>query len=322
MVVQSLSHLPPRFLFLGAFTIASFFIITTLRWRSSNFSQLATPSDGCYPFPNAADVQIIVKTGANEIYEKLPTQLVSSLQCYTNPELLIFSDLEQVIGSHRVHDVLANVTESVKNGSSFNYYHELQEMKKNRQEINQVTQSGTDGWDLDKFKFLHMLVKTWSLRPGLKWYVFIEADTYLFRSNLFLWLDRYDSRKPLYFGSAAWMNDEAFSHGGSGFILSGAALAQYVAGDYEVAVKWDETMKKQQYGDQGLTRALLEKKVELTNKWPSIQGESPPTLPFGPGPGSNGEYWCQPLITMHHVTPDDVARVWEIEVQRPNQKVR
>lgn len=263
---------------------------------------------------------MIVKTGANEIYEKLPTQLLTSLRCYENP-VLIFSDLEQVIGTHHVHDALANVTESVKVSPQFNYYNKLQQMRKDRQDINTKDQKGQAGWDLDKFKFLHMLEKTYYSKPGLQWYVFIEADTYLFRSNLLLWLKRLDSSKPLYLGSPAFANDDLFSHGGSGFILSGAALAQFAYGDSGIAARYDEKMKKEQYGDQGLTNALRDKKIDLTSAWPSIQGEAPSTLPFGPGPGDNGEYWCQPLVTMHHVSPDDVARMWEIEQARPNQEV-
>lgn len=323
------SRFSQRFLLISSFILCSFFIITAFRWLTPS-SPFEPPiydwdseslASSCHDFPNSADVQIIVKTGANEVYEKLPTQLLTSLRCYSNHQVLLFSDLEQEIGPRHIYDVLANVTESVKAGPEFKYYRTLQELKENRQDISTTEQRGGSAWDLDKFKFLHMMEKTWTLRPGLKWYVFIEADTYLFRSNLLLWLQRLDASKPLYLGSPAFAHDESFAHGGSGIILSGTALAQFADGDPGIAARYDEKMRKEQYGDQGLTRALRDKNVELSGRWPMIQGESPKTLPFGPGPGSDGKYWCQPLITMHHVSPDDVATVWKLEQERPDQRV-
>lgn len=50
-----------------------------------NFS---TPCDG---FPNTDDIMLVMKTGATEAYDKLPTQLLTSLQCM--PDFLLFSDL-------------------------------------------------------------------------------------------------------------------------------------------------------------------------------------------------------------------------------------
>lgn len=50
-----------------------------------NFSQ---PCDG---FPSTKDVMVVMKTGATESFEKMPTQLLTGLQCV--PDFLLFSDL-------------------------------------------------------------------------------------------------------------------------------------------------------------------------------------------------------------------------------------
>ena len=51
----------------------------------SNFS---TP---CGNFPNTSGILLVMKTGATESYDKLPTQLLTHMQCL--PDFLIFSDL-------------------------------------------------------------------------------------------------------------------------------------------------------------------------------------------------------------------------------------
>jgi hypothetical protein len=50
-----------------------------------NFS---TPCDG---FPNTDGILLVMKTGATEAFDKLPTQLLTHMQCL--PDFLLFSDL-------------------------------------------------------------------------------------------------------------------------------------------------------------------------------------------------------------------------------------
>lgn len=342
---MSLLPVPPRYLYTIVFVICIFALLGSIRSlpaSAGSFTQISPPDvpahsfpvSGqsssaksqfdirCGDFPNADDVQIIVKTGANEIYEKFPTQLLTELRCYDN--ILVFSDLEQDIGPYHVYDALANVTESVKQSSSdFDYYRTLQEYKETGQDIatlRPTTGSGA-GWNLDKFKFLHMLEKTWTMRPGYKWYVFIEADTYLVRSNLLLWLQRFDVSKPIYLGSPTSLNGENFAHGGSGVILSGVALAAFAENKPGIAAKYDEEVKNNVYGDYMLMKALKIAGVELTPVWPMLQAEKPNTIPFGSGPGSGTRHWCQPSVTMHHITSNEANSLWNFEQRRPDMMV-
>ena len=277
---------------------------------------------GCDVFAKSAGVQVIVKTGANEIYEKLPTQLLTSLRCYE--DLLIFSDLEQRIGPHHVHDALDNVTESVKlDNPDFDYYRTLQEYQKNGQDLGTL-KGGDAAWNLDRYKFLHMLEKTWRMRPDRDWYVFIEADTYMVRSNLLIWLARLDPSKPLYLGSPTFVGADAFAHGGSGIILSKGAMAKFFEGGPAsgVAASYDETMKLSGLGDHALMKALRDKGVEFSHRWPMLQAEKPTTIPFGPGPDNGVRHWCQPIVTTHHITPDEASTIWQFEQRRATPQVR
>ncbi|CAG8952316.1 hypothetical protein HYFRA_00001061 [Hymenoscyphus fraxineus] len=237
-------------------------------------------------------------------------------------DLLLFSDLEQHLGSHYIHDVLKNVAEEVKaNNPDFDYYRTLQEYKKNGEDIRKIKEHTHEaGWNLDKYKFIRMLEETWKMKPGKKWYVFIEADTYLVWTNLLLWLDRLKSTQPLYFGSPAYYDEISFSHGGSGYVLSGAALSKFSENNTELVARYDTVAQMETYGDFVLTKALMEQGIEFTHKWPLLQGEKPSTIPFGPGPDSGTRHWCQPIITMHHVNPEETNSIWLYESERPDVK--
>lgn len=261
-----------------------------------------------------------MKTGANEVYDKVPTQLLTSLSCYR--DILIFSDLEQQFGGYRIRDAVENVPMTVRRGNAeFNYYYKLRYYKKHGKDVGKLRESdGTAAWELDKYKFLHMLEDTWRLRPGQKWYFFLEADTYLVQANLFHWLRRLDPSQLLYFGSIAF-HKAPFAHGGSGFLLSGVALSKFVKGDHGVIDRHDELMKDEPFGDYVLSQALGAKGVNLTNAAPMLSAEKPTTLPFGPGPAGLDSHWCRPIVTMHHITPQEASTLWELERQRVDPTV-
>jgi hypothetical protein len=268
------------------------------------------------------DIVVVLKTGANEVFEKLPTQILTMLQCVDN--LLIFSDLEQQIGAYHVHDALDGISEEVKAGNpDFDYYRTLQEYKKNGQDISKIKdETGESAWNLDKYKFMPMLEKTWQMKPNKKWYVFIEADTYLIWSNLLLYLDRLDPSELVYRGSPTYSNDEAFAHGGSGYILSGSAMSKVFQSGVGVAAKYTPKVKDESMGDYMLMKALRAEGVDMRGVWPILQGEKSSTIPFGGGLDNGARHWCQPVVTMHHISASEVSEVWQYELKRPHPMVR
>ncbi|KAI9734208.1 MAG: hypothetical protein M1834_002308 [Cirrosporium novae-zelandiae] len=267
----------------------------------------------CEAFPDPGDLLIVVKTGATEAYAKLPVQLVTNLQCAKN--FLIFSDLEQDIGKYHLYDALDNVSANVKyEHPDFQLYWKQKEYYANGEDISSLKVNNA-GWNLDKFKFLHMMEKTWSMQPHYNWYFFMEADTYIIWSNLLTWLKQFDPIMPLYVGSPTQISDTAFAHGGSGYLLSGATM-QRLADDPGIGQRYDSQMLGTCCGDHMLGIALREKGVQLGSAWPMINGEKGRTLPYA------RDQWCQPLITMHHVNPEEMSQMWKFEQRRKNFEVR
>lgn len=122
--------------------------------------------DFCNAFPDPGNLVIILKTGATELHAKAPTPLASSLRCVREP--LIFSDLEQRLGQHQVHNALANVTPSAMEGNKdFDIYRKQQQyVAEGREadlpELSAIpipsddwqTKGKSAAWSLDKWKFL------------------------------------------------------------------------------------------------------------------------------------------------------------------------
>ncbi|PTU20054.1 hypothetical protein P175DRAFT_0502200 [Aspergillus ochraceoroseus IBT 24754] len=267
----------------------------------------------CQAFADPGNVLFVIKTGATEVYEKLPTQLLTTLGCVD--EFLIFSDLEEQIGPYHVRDTLADFNETLKATlADFELYRLQQEYRRTGQDMAQL--KGGSAWILDKYKFLHLVEKTWNERPGREWYFFIETDTYVVWTNFILWLRQISPPKdPLYLGSVAYVAGEPFAHGGSGFLISGKLLERLVGQNPGMANRYDDSFSNQCCGDFVLAHTIrTELDIGVRNYWPQINGEKPSTIPFGP------THWCQPVITMHHLHPRERATIFEFEQARPDLK--
>ncbi|PWY76967.1 hypothetical protein BO70DRAFT_363527 [Aspergillus heteromorphus CBS 117.55] len=263
-------------------------------------------------FADPGNVLLVIKTGATEIYEKLPTQLLTTLGCSEN--YLIFSDLDEQIGPYHIQDALANFTQSLKDTlPDFHLYLKQQDYRRTGQDIAKLKKDGHDAWTLDKYKFLHMVEMAWNERPDMDWYVFIEPDTYLVWSNMLLWLQTLSPQDELYMGSVAYVISEPFAHGGSGYVISGQLLKRFVGENPGMANRYDEVFTRECCGDFVLARTIKQEiNVGVQNFWPQINGEKPATLPFGP------THWCQPVVTMHHVEPRERSTIFDFEQAREN----
>ncbi|OJD39770.1 glycosyltransferase family 31 protein [Diplodia corticola] len=152
--------------------------------------------------PGADDILVVLKTGATEAHAKLPIHFSTTLHCA--PHYALFSDLDDTIAGHPVHDTLADVPAAVQSAhpDAFAFYHQLRAWQ--RAGVNITAKASSDpslhqkAWDLDKWKFLPLMQKALAAAPGphTKWFVFIEADTALMWSNLLRWLPRLDASKP------------------------------------------------------------------------------------------------------------------------------
>lgn len=296
--------------------------------RSSSTSVLSddVPPDQkedqlCAEFTGSDRVLVTVKTGATEANLKIPIQLSTSLRCA--PNVLIFSDMVQEIGDHHVYDALENIPDEVTaNNSDFDIYRMQQELKDPQKVIEQLSSmrdprmpEDLAAWTLDKYKNIHIVEEAWKLQPNKDWYFHIDADTYVVWPTLLQWIQKLDPSMESFIGSMAYVIGLPFAHGGSGMLMSRAVVQNLVVKHNGTAAKWDYSMHENCCGDWVLAQALKEYGIDVKNAWPVINGETASTIPFAE------DHWCQPLVTMHHLTPLDFEQLGRFELQRPNKAV-
>jgi hypothetical protein len=247
----------------------------------------------------------------------------TTLQCARN--VMIFSDLEQEIAGYQLHDALADIPQAAMDGNSdFEFYQKLKEAKKYGQ-IEKMLKDVHDprttkdlaAWTLDKYKNLHILEKLYAAHPDKEWYLMIDADTYVVWSNLLTWLSQLPNATStqLYLGSPAVISGVSFAHGGSGILLSQSTMYDLAVTNNGTAASWDRPIHDHCCGDYVTALALKKSGILLKGSWPTINGEKPATLPFGP------THWCQPVVTMHHVQPNEMNHIANYELSRNNTRV-
>jgi hypothetical protein len=181
----------------------------------------------------------MVKSGSNVIRHRLPPHLrttLSSRKCV--PNYVIYSDKSETINGFKTVDVFANVSSTIRETEDFQQFyvkHKKREPKAERHtktskhdrvmHDNQKLQNGA--WRLDRFKFVPAFIHAVNNWPDMKWYIFMEADSYLFLDNVFQYLSTLNSSESLYIGSATLstkFEGAAFAHGGAGFVVSQGAI--------------------------------------------------------------------------------------------------
>lgn len=214
---------------------------------------------------------------------------------------------EQQIGKYHIYDSLDRVDDKIKEKyNEFKLYQAQQECPVSQKDCT----AGMDGgWELDKFKFVNMIIRAWELRPDQEWYVFAEADTYVVWPTLVHWLrNKVNPRDNVYIGSVAMISGFPFAHGGSGYIVSGALMRKMA--QIPDITKYDDKAGDECCGDVVFARVAKEVGTKVMNAHPMFNGEKPNTLPYGPG------HWCEPLFTMHHMNSEEISGVWQYEQTR------
>ena len=164
-----------------------------------------------------------------------------------------------------------------------------------------------------------MVNRTFHEYPGKKWYVFIEADTYILWSSLLDYLSTLDPSQPLYAGSRVYVGDVAFAHGGSGFIVSHPAMQSMVQ-HYQAQQEDIERFVDQHWaGDCVLGKIFADIGINLTEIWPHMQGDHPGNVAYvGPDGRSmraaaEKAYWCKQAVSYHQMRPDMIHDLWQWE---------
>ncbi|KAI0022526.1 glycosyltransferase family 31 protein [Xylariomycetidae sp. FL0641] len=291
------------------------------RSRVSSYPDLSVTDDAVGPFcPDSAlqdDVLVVLRTGATEALEKLPVHFDTTLRCV--PHYVIYSDMEEDMGSHHLYDILDQVNETVKNTApEFDLYKRLR--AQGRRGLYYQTVFGTGpagavenpGWKLDKWKFLPMVERALQHRHGAKWFVFIESDTYLIWPTLLAYLGQFDAGKPHYIGKPMLIGDDLFAHGGSGFVLSRPA-AERVARHWRAhEAAYDAYTMDEWAGDLVLGQVLRDAGIELLWALPHFQGTSLDALDWATAE-LDKLAWCYAPATFHHMNKPTAKMLWAFE---------
>ena len=291
---------------------------TTLELKKTSKSpSIAPPNLPPNISPNS--ILVLVKTGSTSLWRRLPMHLSTTLSSpLLTPNIAIYSDSPSYILSHPIIDVLANTSSSLKASPDLELYRKALDL----QDTNLYLESGSmegdfylpGGWRLDKYKFLPLVqhaANEWKGK-GIKWYVYMEDDNYYFWPQLYAWLASFDSSKPYFLGSPAFRLGEDFAHGGSGFIISQAAMDLSFGKDAHLADKYESYAAERCCGDQVLSHVLhehgVERYIELDGTgWAGLQ-----SLPFW-RIGFGGWNWCSPILNVHKVHQEDVSKLWRFE---------
>ncbi|KAK3689661.1 hypothetical protein B0T22DRAFT_461996 [Podospora appendiculata] len=289
--------------------------------------EFKTVQELCGSFPNhlVQRIQPVLKMGHGEDPEKIDAQLGSVSACFGLEELLVFSDLNDTIRGRHVIDVLANLPRAYRtNNTDFDNYEAMYELQRSHKlTAGNDPARGKNGWRLDKYKFLAEVERAWLMRPGRDWYCFFETDTYIVWDNMFRFLSILDPAAPLYMGSPSpGRFDEEnkietwFANGGPGFVLSRGAMEKLMArrssasGEFTEApltLKGVDLVRNDCCGDSMLGWILWKAGIPLSGFFPMFNTYPTHSIPF------TARTWCQPVLTMHKTSPEDMVELWRWE---------
>ncbi|OJJ43668.1 hypothetical protein ASPZODRAFT_136122 [Penicilliopsis zonata CBS 506.65] len=279
-------------------------------------AETQTQASGCPSLPGLEDVLVIMKTGVTEALEKVPVHIRTTLRCV--PHYTIFSDFEEDIEGVRTVDVLRSVSKATKEtDADFAIYNRVLQHGRPglieddlHDEANSAFgKPGNPGWKLDKWKFLPMIDEALQARPEAKWYVFVEADTYMVWPNLVGWLNELDPSKPFFLGNQMQIADITFAYGGSGIIISNPAmrkLSQYRTDRLEELERYTAASWA---GDCVLGKTMRDAGVPLNWAWPMLQSGHMWELD-ALGEAYGRKPWCYPVVSFHHMKPEDIETMW------------
>jgi hypothetical protein len=265
------------------------------------------------------DVALILKTGSNNVWRRLPLHLLTTFANGRIPNYAIYSDaVEKLPSGIETIDVIANITHLLQNVDvkAYDIYVSQQAaLKPNvyREQVGlpgdtvpEYSESGNpEGWILDRYKFLPMLSHAYHTWPDVKWYFYIEDDTYIFWENILQWLSKQDHTEIAYHGAISGPSNRTFAQGGSGIAFSNALMREVFASDRIASLETYGNLTAQSCcGDVILGDILRDYGIKVN------RGEFG-TLLFRPEPAWKTAFdvaiWCDSILTAHHLHQQDIA---------------
>ncbi|KAJ1568425.1 hypothetical protein HK405_002103 [Cladochytrium tenue] len=177
----------------------------------------------------------------------------------------------------------------------------------------QVDQA-SKGWQLDAHKNLPALRELHARFPGADWHLMIDDDSYVVLDNLLAYLAGRDPRTPVYRGSANqfigcdgvsdWDDGPYFAHGGSGILMSRAAVEQMLPRLDECVVRYNDCWG----GDVRL--ALCMRDAGILLEFASGHHGEPPIRDY-----AYPQDPCEQPLVFHHLVPWQMQTLHELERQ-------
>lgn len=268
------------------------------------------------------DILVVLKTGVTESLSKVPVHLETTLSAI--PHFVVVSDYEEEIAGVKTQDVLRRVHDSVKRTiPEFELYNRIQEL--GREALTHADygddsngpfgRRNNPGWRLDKWKFLPMIPAALDYKPDANWYVFMEADSYIFWPNLVSWLSLLDHTEDYYLGYPMQIGETIFAYGGSGFVISNSVMrkmAQYLNEKLHEPSDINDYTATQWAGDCVLGKVFGDAGVGLNWSWPMLQDNKPWDVDSF-AVVNDHRAWCYPVVSYHHMQPDDIRDMWEFD---------
>lgn len=265
---------------------------------------------------------VSVITTATDVYSKVAPLLVY-VDNADRDSLLLFGDLQMDVGSWPVFDVLWRYSQ--------NFIVETKELGRYRAQIDYSRKSipmhklkKNNPQDekrilatLHKYKILQAMAAAWEYRPDRSWYVFVDDETYVNRPNLLDWLSQYNWALKHFFGNPPVSTvPDPFAAGGSSFIVSQQVMKELFKDRKNVIKTWQKKIEDHDSALELVFSVLqAELQLGLEGVWPGITGFDPSTVPFSPA------LWCQPVLMMHHVSPDIASDLWKLEKERAEENL-
>jgi hypothetical protein len=133
-------------------------------------------------------------------------------------------------------------------------------------------------------------------------------------------LSTLNSTQSVYTGMYMWVGHDLFPYGGAGFVVSRPAMESVVAYFHDHKDELEKYVDNHFNGDAAIGKAMGDSGVRFFNAWPVMQADYPGWLTFDVEAAKNwpmmdaiARFWCRPVVTFHHVSPDAVRGLWLVE---------